>query len=127
MYKKIVTVFMTLALLFTTGVSATNVEAKKSNDSIHVTYVLKDGKKQIAKKKITLKKNSSVMTGVKKGWTVKEKDGFITSIDGHKQNEKKNKYWTFTVNKKQVNVGAKDKKLKNKDNVEFKLDTYKDK
>ncbi|MBL3530504.1 DUF4430 domain-containing protein [Companilactobacillus zhachilii] len=103
--------------------AATTVQAS-SNKTIKVTYTLKKNKKQIAKKTLKLKKGATVTTGLKKGWKVTDKKGFISEIDGHKQNNKKKIYWTYTVNKKQVNVSADKKKLKNKDHVEFKLSKY---
>jgi len=103
--------------------TATTVQASATKN-IKVTYTLKKNKKQIAKKTITLKKNSTVTQGLKKGWKVTDKGGFISKIDGHKQNNKKKIYWTYTVNKKQVNVSADKKKLHNKDHVEFKLSKY---
>ncbi|KRL68267.1 DUF4430 domain-containing protein [Companilactobacillus versmoldensis] len=123
--KKLASLLVALLLLIGVATPATTAQAKsKKSNNIKVTYVLKKNKKQIAKKKITLKKNSSVMKGLKKGWKVSEKDGFITKIDGHKQNDKKKIYWTYTVNKKTVNVGANKKKLHNKDHVQFKLSKY---
>ena len=103
--------------------TATTVQASATKN-IKVTYTLKKNKKQIAKKTITLKKNSTVTQGLKKGWKVTDKGGFISKIDSHKQNNKKKIYWTYTVNKKQVNVSADKKKLHNKDHVEFKLSKY---
>ncbi|MFD1471944.1 DUF4430 domain-containing protein [Companilactobacillus mishanensis] len=123
--KKITSIIVALLLLIGIAAPATNAQAKSANNSkIKVTYTLKNNKKQIGKKTITLKKNQSVMKGLKKGWKVDEKGGFVSAIDGHKQNDKKKIYWTFTVNKKQVNVGANKKKLHNKDKVEFKLSKY---
>jgi hypothetical protein len=121
--KKLASFLIAFLLLIGVAAPATTAQAK-SNDNIKVTYTLKNNKKQISKKTITLKKNQTVMKCLKKGWKVDEKDGFITSIDGHKQNDKKKIYWTYTVNKKQVNVGANKKKLHNKDKVEFKLSAY---
>lgn len=123
--KRIAAFLATLLMLL--GVfapaAATPVQTK-STKNIKVTYVLKKNKKKIAKKTLTLKKNTTVSKGLKKAWKVTDKDGFITKIDGHKQNTKKKIYWTFTVNKKQVNVSADKKKLHNKDKVEFKLSKY---
>ncbi|WP_195858287.1 DUF4430 domain-containing protein [Companilactobacillus futsaii] len=120
---KKITAFL-LSLLMLLGVfapaTATTVQAKAS-ENIKATYTLKKNKKKIAKKTITLKKNATVTDGLKKGWKVNDKGGFITAIDGHKQNNKKKIYWTFTVNGKQVNVSADKKKLHNKDKVVFKL------
>ncbi|MFH5811648.1 DUF4430 domain-containing protein [Companilactobacillus sp. FL22-1] len=103
--------------------TATTVQAS-STKNIKVTYTLKKNTKQIAKKTVTVKKGASVTTGLKKAFKVTDKGGFITKIDGHKQNAKKKIYWTYTVNKKQVDVSADKKKLKNKDHVEFKLSKY---
>lgn len=123
---KKITAFL-LSLLMLLGVfapaTATTVQAKAS-ENIKATYTLKKNKKKIAKKTITLKKNATVTDGLKKGWKVNDKGGFITAIDGHKQNSKKKIYWTFTVNGKQVNVSADKKKLHNKDKVVFKLSKY---
>ena len=109
---KKITAFL-LSLLMLLGVfalaTATTVQDKASKN-INVTY--------------TLKKNATVTDGLKKGWKVNDKGGFISAIDGHKQNNKKKIYWTFTVNGKQVNVSADKKKLNNKDKVVFKLSKY---
>lgn len=122
--KKLASFLFAFLLLIGLAAPATTAQAKSNSNSIKVTYTLKNNKKQIGKKTITLKKNDSVMKGLKKGWKVSESKGYITSIDGHKQNDKKQIYWTYTVNKKQVNVGANKKKLHNKDHVEFKLSKY---
>jgi len=123
--KKIAAFLAALLMMLGTFVPAatTTVQASQTKN-IKVTYTLKNNKKQIAKKTITVKKNSTVADGLKKGWKVTDKGGFISKIDGHKQNNKKKIYWTFTVNKKTVNVSADKKKLKNKDHVEFKLSKY---
>ncbi|PMD68282.1 DUF4430 domain-containing protein [Companilactobacillus nuruki] len=121
--KKIAAFLASLLMLLGVFAPATTAKASTTNN-IKVTYTLKKNKKQIAKKTITLKKNATVTQGLKKGWKVNDKKGFITEIDGHKQNDKKKIYWTYTVNKKQVNVSADKKKLKNNDKVEFKLSKY---
>ncbi|WP_125712838.1 DUF4430 domain-containing protein [Companilactobacillus kedongensis] len=124
MKKRITILLMSLLMLVSViaPATATTVDAKTNN--IKVTYILKKNKKQIAKKTVTLKKNATVMDGTKKAWKVKQKGGFISAIDGKKQNNKKKIYWTFTVNGKQVNVSADKKKLKNKDKVTFTLSKY---
>ncbi len=91
---------MFLAFFILTGY--TNNTQKNSN-TIKVTYTLKQGKKVVATKKTTLKKNDKVITGLKKNWKVKEVKGFITSIDGMKENQKKGIYWTYTIKGEKVN------------------------
>lgn len=110
---------MFLAFFILTGY--TNNTQKNSN-TIKVTYTLKQGKKVVATKKTTLKKNDKVITGLKKNWKVKEVKGFITSIDGMKENQKKGIYWTYTINGEKVNKLANQQILKNKDKVQFTLD-----
>lgn len=123
--KKFTAFLASFLMLLGVFAPATVTTAQASaTKNIKVTYTLKKNKKQIAKKTITLKKNSTVTQGLKKGWKVNDKGGFISEIDGHKQNNKKKIYWTYTVNKKQVNVSADKKKLKNHDKVEFKLSKY---
>lgn len=123
--KKFAAFLASLLMLLGVFAPATATTAQASTTkNIKVTYTLKKNKKQIAKKTITLKKNGTVTQGLKKGWKVTDKGGFISEIDGHKQNNKKKIYWTYTVNKKQVNVSADKKKLKNHDKVEFKLSKY---
>ena len=110
---------MFLAFFILTGY--TNNTQKNSN-TIKVTYTLKQCKKWVATKKTTLKKNDKVITGLKKNWKVKEVKGFITSIDGMKENQKKGIYWTYTINGEKVNKLANQQTLKNKDKVQFTLD-----
>ena len=110
---------MFLAFFILTGY--TNNTQKNSN-TIKVTYTLKQGKKVVATEKTTLKKNDKVITGLKKNWKVKEVKGFITSIDGMKENQKKGIYWTYTINGEKVNKLANQQTLKNKDKVQFTLD-----
>lgn len=49
--------------------------------------------------------------------------GFITSINGHQQNEKEKRYWMFSVDGKNTRVGAKETILKDEQTVIFNLDT----
>ncbi|MCC4323794.1 DUF4430 domain-containing protein [Limosilactobacillus reuteri] len=111
---------MFLAFFMLTGY--TNKAQKGSNNTIKVTYTLKQGKKTVATRNTTLKKNDKVITGLKKNWKVEEAKGFITSIDGRKENQKKSIYWTYTVNGKKVNKLANQQTLKNNDKVQFTLD-----
>ncbi|MCC4386776.1 DUF4430 domain-containing protein [Limosilactobacillus reuteri] len=111
---------MFLAFFMLTGY--TNKDQKGGNNTIKVTYILKQGKKTVATKNTTLKKNDKVITGLKKNWKVEEAKGFITSIDGRKENQKKSIYWTYTVNGKKVNKLANQQTLKNNDKVQFTLD-----
>ena len=83
--------------LFLTGSSNSNSSATKNTakNQITVNYTLKQGKKTVDTKSVKIpKKKAKVITGLKKAWKVQETKGFITSIDGKKQNPKKKIYWT---------------------------------
>lgn len=119
---KVLSSILAMFLVFFMLTGYTNKDQKGSNNTIKVTYTLKQGKKTVATRNTTLKKNDKVITGLKKNWKVEEAKGFITSIDGRKENQKKSIYWTYTVNGKKVNKLANQQTLKNNDKVQFTLD-----
>ena len=115
--------FFTLAL---TGVSNVNAAPKKANSNrISVNYTLKEDKKTVDSKTVKVPKKSKVITGLKKAWKVRETKGFVTAIDGKKQNPKKKIYWTYTINGKWATKGVTQQKVANKDKVKFTLDKVK--
>ena len=121
--------FFTLAL---TGVSNVNAAPKKVNSNqisvkkqISVNYTLKVGKKTVDSKTVKVPKKSKVITGLKKAWKVQETKGFLTAIDGKKQNPKKNIYWTYTINGKWATKGVDQQRVANKDKVKFTLNKVK--
>ncbi len=62
-------------------------EVAKSSASIKLT----DSDKEITSKKVTYQSGDSLLEILKANFEVKEKDGFITSIDGHAQDETQKK------------------------------------
>lgn len=115
----------------TTKKTKTTKKAKAKR--ISVTYTLKDttkakNKRALAKKTFKVKKGTSVFTVLKKAWKVKYTKSsygvFITKIHGL-GNEKKKRYWTYTVDGKLAKVAANKQKLtKNKSKVVFTLKQY---
>ena len=102
-------IIVTFLTLFLTGCSnnSSSTAKKSSNNQITVNYTLKQGKKTVSDKSVKIpKKKAKVITGLKKAWKVQETKGFITSIDGKKQNPKKKIYWTYTINGKWATKGA---------------------
>lgn len=149
MKKKILTVVVALAafvgLFANQPVQNQDVQAAKTTKTakkttkkakakrISVTYTLKDttkakNKRALAKKTFKVKKGTSVFTVLKKAWKVnytKSSYGvFITKINGL-GNQKKKRYWTYTVDGKLAKVAANKQKLtKNKSKVVFTLKQY---
>ncbi|MDQ8478381.1 DUF4430 domain-containing protein [Enterococcus faecium] len=96
-------------------------EVAKSSALIKLT----DSDKEITSKTVTYKSGESLLVILKANFEVKERDGFITSIDGHAQDESQNKYWTFTINGKMGEKGAGETTLDNDDQVVFNLAVFK--
>ncbi|MGX7059790.1 DUF4430 domain-containing protein [Vagococcus humatus] len=129
MKQSIKKIFLTLTLmvgLFTlvacgNGEADKKADTPKKDDQVTATIILQEDSKEITKKEVEVKKDESLYDVMEDNFKLEGKDGFITSIDDHKQDEKAQKYWTYTINDEQVNKGAKDIKLKDKDKVIFNL------
>lgn len=100
----------------------TVASSEKIGEKASITLV--DGDKELSKKQVSFEKGQSLFDVLKETYAVEDDKGMITSIDGHPQNEKNNKYWVFTINDEQVNSGAKDVTLKKDDRVVFKLEQF---
>ncbi|ERL21791.1 PF14478 domain protein, partial [Streptococcus pyogenes GA06023] len=70
-------------------------------------------------------KGDTVLEILKDNYEVKEKDGFITAIDGIEQDTKANKYWLFKVNGKMADKGADQITVKDGDSIEFYQEVFK--
>ena len=121
--KYSVTLLVLLNMLFATGCSRQNNNLKqvKKNDTVRVTYQLKSGRRSLGTKNVQLKKGTKVDTGLKKAWPTKEHKGMIKEINGHKQNDKKQKYWMYTINGKKASKGVKQQNVKDKNKIIFTL------
>ncbi|MGO3609523.1 MAG: DUF4430 domain-containing protein [Enterococcus sp.] len=100
----------------------TVASSEKIEEKANITLV--DGDKELSKKQVSFEKGQSLFDVLKETYAVEDDNGMITSIDGHPQDEKNNKYWVFTINDEQVNSGAKDVTLKKDDRVVFKLEQF---
>ena len=95
-------------------------EVAKSSASIKLT----DSDKEITSKKVTYQSGDSLLEILKANFEVKEKDGFITSIDGHAQDEAKGLYWMFKVNGEMAPKAANQITVKDGDKLEFYQEVY---
>ncbi|MBM9834038.1 DUF4430 domain-containing protein, partial [Enterococcus faecalis] len=69
----------------------------------------------VTSKEVTFRENESLLEVMKENFAIKEKDGFITSIDGISQDQKANLFWVYTVNDEMTDKGAQALILKNND------------
>lgn len=123
--KKLAAIASTL-LLFSFTLTACSQQHEAKTPTIGVTYSLQESKKNVAKKQVKVKKNATILEGLKKAWPVKMGKGaknsdMVVSINGKKQNPKQSIYWTYTLNGKYANKGIEQQKLHNKDKVKFTL------
>ena len=104
----------------TTKTSESTVVSSEKQEE-QATIVLQEDDKEISSKEVTFTDDDSLYDVMKNNFELEDDDGFITSIDGHEQDEKAQKYWTFTINDKEIMKGAKEVSLKSGDKVDFSL------
>ncbi|WP_165007213.1 MULTISPECIES: DUF4430 domain-containing protein [unclassified Enterococcus] len=85
------------------------------------TIVLQEEGKPFETKKVSFEKGEDLLTILQNNFDIKEEQGFITEIQGHKQKKQEQKYWMFTVDGKSATTGAKETKLGNGQKVVFNL------
>ncbi|HEQ4629606.1 TPA: DUF4430 domain-containing protein [Streptococcus pyogenes] len=90
----------------------------------HVLLVVKEDTNTIDEK-VSFGKGDTVLEILKDNYEVKEKDGFITAIDGIEQDTKANKYWLFKVNGKMADKGVDQITVKDGDSIEFYQEVFK--
>ncbi|MFD1318803.1 DUF4430 domain-containing protein [Loigolactobacillus zhaoyuanensis] len=118
---KITTIFtLSVGLL---GVGAQPVAAQAKTVKAQITLTVDH--KKISQKKVTTTSKTTLMKVMKKTYKVKDDDGMITAINGHKQNTKTQKYWMYKINGKQAPKGAAQTYLKANDKVSFTLNASK--
>lgn len=123
MKKSKLPVIASVAAIFAfslSGCENNQTKPKSKTNNISVSYVLA-AKNDTEKKTVKVPQKSTVMIGLKKAWKVDSNKGFITAIDGKKQNAKKQIYWTYTINGKYATKCANQQKVANKDKVKFTL------
>lgn len=75
-----------------------------------------------ANKEIKAESGETLLEVMKKTYDITEKDGFVSAIEGHEQDDKAGKYWLYTVNGEQGAVGAAEYVLEDGDTIVWNLD-----
>lgn len=73
-------------------------------------------------KEIKAESGETLLEAMEKTYDITEKDGFISAIEGHEQDDKAGKYWLYTVNGEQAAVGAAEYVLEDGDTIVWNLD-----
>ncbi|MBM7552423.1 DUF4430 domain-containing protein [Thalassobacillus pellis] len=126
-YRIVSAIFLSLGILAgcqaespgNDGQQQTEQQAKEEF-SVQITISQNNGEKSVAEKELEVKEGTSLMKVLKENFEgVKEKDGFITQIEGIKAKDGEQKAWFFTINGETAKVGAKEYELKEGDEVVF--------
>ncbi|PEX93254.1 DUF4430 domain-containing protein [Bacillus cereus] len=118
--------FAIMMIISIAGCSNKNlsVNASKKKDvvsKVTIEVTQNDGDSKVEKKTIEIKEKETLFEVMKKNFKIEDNKGFITSINGIKQDTKANKYWFFNVNGTSGVKGADKTELKNGDDVKWDL------
>lgn len=128
MKKRLLSILLLLALAITfVGCkNNSNTDSTTSSEySLEATIELIEDGVSFKKETLNFNEGEKLLDVMKRNLEVEEKDGFITSIEGHNQDEDSNKYWLYTVNGEMAEVGANQFELHDKDEVIFTLEELK--
>ncbi|SDQ17882.1 DUF4430 domain-containing protein [Carnobacterium viridans] len=100
---------------------STSLVESQVNETLSIDIVLEEDEKEVdtATKKLEVSEGTTVLEALKKEYEVVEEGGFITSIEGMKQDEKAGKYWMYEVNNTNPTVGAAEYELQDGDQVKW--------
>jgi len=99
-------------------------QTNAAEDSVRLIIEVKDNPSASLDKKVTIKEKQTLLSLLKENAKVVEKNGFITEINGVKQDENANKYWLFKVNDKLADKGANQIKVHSGDKIKFYLGSF---
>ncbi|EKS22537.1 hypothetical protein HMPREF9318_00735 [Streptococcus urinalis FB127-CNA-2] len=124
--KKYIKLLLIVSLFLFLSACSHSSHSKSSNQNTRpkVRLILKKDK-SVLDKKVTFKKGQTVMAVLKKHYKVVENNGFITEIDGLKQDQVAKKYWMFDINGKVAPKAANQIKVKSGDVITFYQKVYK--
>lgn len=120
-----IALLLTVVLTFVGCKNNSNTDSTSSEYKLQATIELIENGESFKKETLSFNEGEKLLDVMKRNLEVEEKDGFITSIEGHAQDEKTNKYWLYTVNGKMAEVGANQFELHDKDEVVFTLEELK--
>ena len=130
--KKIFSLLTLAFALFLVGCSNNQTKNDTSSSSaassvkkeLKISISIAPEGQEKSEKTVAVAEGKTAMDALKKAYKVEEKEGFITSIDGHTQDEAKGLYWMFKVNGEMASKGANQITLKDGDKLEFYQEVY---
>ncbi|MGV3293970.1 DUF4430 domain-containing protein [Streptococcus pluranimalium] len=119
MKKMLKPVILASSLFLLAACAKDDANKKPESDEVKVTVSVKPEGEKAEKKEVIVDQDDSVLDALDEAFDVEDDDGFVTEIDGHKQNPAKNLYWMYKVNDKMATKGAEENIVKNGDQIEF--------
>ena len=119
MKKMLKPVILASSLFLLAACAKDDANKKPESDEVKVTVSVKPEGEKTEKKEVIVDQDDSVLDALDEAFDVEDDDGFVTEIDGHKQNPAKNLYWMYKVNDKMATKGAEENIVKNGDQIEF--------
>lgn len=109
MMKKFVQMTVTVMgifLLTACSTEGTKETTETTEETIGITVVLVEDNQEFSREELTVDEGESLQNIMEMNYQVEMENGFISGIDGHKQDAGKSKYWMYDVNGEQPDVGA---------------------
>lgn len=121
-YSLVLLFFSTILLVACQSHQSTT---SSSSSEEHLVQLVVKTDKNTTDEKVSFTQGDTVMDLLKANYDVEETDGFITAIDGVKQDKKSGKYWMFDVNDELAPKSADQIKVQDGDKIEFYQEVYK--
>ncbi|MXQ48635.1 DUF4430 domain-containing protein [Streptococcus pneumoniae] len=119
MKKMLKPVILASSLFLLAACAKDDANKKPEADEVKVTVSVKPEGEKADKKEVIVDQDDSVLEALDEAFDVEDDNGFVTEIDGHKQDPAKNLYWMYKVNGKMANKGAEENTVKDGDKIEF--------
>ncbi len=107
-----------------TTLAETTVASNPTQEVTVMVTIQVDGEAVFENVELKAHEGDMLLDIMKEQFDVEEKDGFVTAIEGHQQDEAANKFWMFDVNGEMAPVGAAEFKVSDQDNVLWKLEAF---
>jgi|SRR5699024_3059358 len=75
-------------------------------------------------KEVTADEDMYLLDVMEDSYDIEETDGFITSIEGHEQDEEDSRYWLYYINGESGEVGAAEYAPEEADQIEWRLESF---
>lgn len=109
-----------------TAVESSSEVSSVEVSAITVSFSFEEDEEAVADlaKEIEVEEGQTVLEALQANYEVTEDGGMVTAIEGIEQNEEENKWWLYSVNDEQPNVGAAEYILQDGDEVKWTLNAY---